>query len=156
MRYYDNLESLKRKLLDKKKDFCKKNKKMQPSKAKLIVANALPHWMQVTLEKLHSIFLEKKALPSLSVISALLNEEEVCKKHKKEAMPFVAKIKNEVEVIGEDAFKSQTVIENEKEILEMFVPLLKKSLGVDDIEVCYNDNENENVKPGFPNVLYSV
>jgi hypothetical protein len=138
MKTFDDLEVTKHRLYTQRAAYIRQ-KKNAPTKVKILVARAYPLWMQETLDIVSNLVVGEWPLDSQIV--PLLMKNELCKKHRKNLMGFVAEVKKNYLSKGSVALSKEWQ-SNDKQLFEDNLPMLKKFLSVEEIEVLYNDSED--------------
>lgn len=90
-----------------------------------------------------------------------LGTKEILKKHMKKAMPFVAQVRERVNLLGKAAM-AVTVDFDEKDILTVNLEYLRNTLDLQTLDICFTDDPTaadkmkEEVCPGLPFIVYTT
>lgn len=100
-------------------------------------------------------------MPDNKIISVQLGTKEILKKHMKKVMPFVALVRERVNLLGKAAM-AVTVDFDEKDILTVNLEYLRNTLDLESLDICFTDDKTatelmkEEVCPGLPHIVYTT
>ncbi|GAA6057252.1 hypothetical protein JCM3770_003823 [Rhodotorula araucariae] len=120
----------------------------KPKACKIWVARTFPAWQE------DAVAVVRAALSAEGVVDDAKVKQQLVERgliKDKRYMPFIAQLKKRIALVGVDDALNRTVAFDEVETLAAAMPYIRRSLGMDDIEVLHADDAEkaQEGRPGF-------
>ncbi|GAA5858903.1 hypothetical protein JCM8547_007149 [Rhodosporidiobolus lusitaniae] len=124
----------------------------KPKACRIWVAKTFPEWQDAAVELVKGAYnAETKAVDDKKIKEELMAKGLI---KDKRYMPFIAQLKKTIAADGYDAAINRQVAFNEVDTLSAAMAYIKRSLGMDNIEVAYVDAEE--AKEGTPGYVQTI
>ncbi|KIJ61224.1 hypothetical protein HYDPIDRAFT_183337 [Hydnomerulius pinastri MD-312] len=122
-----------------------------PRSVRIYVATRFPEWQDTCVQVVKDSYSEQEDKVDDAKVKELLTERGLIKD--KRAMPFVQAFKKRMSDIGAKAAFRRTLSFSETEVLNEFLPYLKRALNLVDAEVFSVEEALQREGPGFSRII---